>query len=262
MFTRNVGRRERAGTAMPLPFNSLASMGVQVRQSELTLVAGQPGAGKSSLALSVVLGSTTPALYVCADTSEQTVRTRAAAMLTGLTQDEAERRMYSDVQWATKVFQRTQHVAWTFDPTPSLHNIEEDIAAYEEVHGTTPSIIVVDNLIDVAVEGSDEWGGLRQSVKHLKNLARAAEAAVIVLHHTSEAVHTMGIAPPRSSIQGKVSQLPALILTVEVDSSSDLMGVAVVKNRFGKADASGAYGVWLEFDPGRMLLRDVETNMR
>lgn len=258
-LTRNVGRKERSGTPIPLPFQTLSRLGVQVRQSELTLIAGQPGVGKSSLALAIVVAANVPALYVCADTSEQTMRTRTAAMLSGLKQSEAESRMFTDVPWATDMFERTQHIAWSFDPTPSLFTIEDEIAAYDEVHGIPPRIVVVDNLIDVAVEGADEWGGLRQTVKRLKNLARETESAVIALHHTSEAVHTMGIAPPRSALQGKVGQLPAVILTVDVTHSgtdTSSMGVAVVKNRFGKADATGNFGGWLDFDPSRMILSD------
>lgn len=255
-LTRNVGRRERAGSSLPLPFRTLTDLGVQIRQSECSMIAGQPGVGKSSLALAITIASKTPALYVCADTSEQTMRTRTAALLSGLTQDEAERRMFSDIPWAQDIFSQTQHVAWSFDSTPSISGIEEEIAAYDEVHGTTPNLVVVDNLIDVAVEGADEWGGLRKTVSHLKNLARSTESAVLVLHHTSEAVNTLGIAPPRSALQGKVAQLPAVILTVDVVPDTGAMGVAVVKNRFGKADAGGSFGGYLDFDPSRMRLQD------
>ena len=255
-LTRNVGRRDRAGTSLPIPFKTLTDLGVQIRQSELTLIAGQPGVGKSSLALAIVVHAKVPTLYVCADTSEQTMRTRTAAMLSGVTQEEAERRMFSDVSWARGIFEQTRHIAWSFDATPSLTSIEEEIAAYEEVHGLTPSLIVVDNLIDVAVEGADEWGGLRQTMKRLKNLARETESAVLVLHHTSEAVTSIGLAPPRSALQGKVAQLPAVILTVDVRQDQEQMSVAVVKNRFGQANAAGNFGGWLDFIPARMLLQD------
>jgi len=255
-LTRNVGRRERAGTALPLPFTTLTNVGVQIRQSELTLVAGQPGSGKSSLALSVAVHANVPTLYICADTSEQTMRTRTAAMLTGMKMSEAEARMFNDIPWAQSVFDQTQHIAWSFDATPSLFGIEEEILAYEEVHGVTPALLIVDNLIDVAVEGHDEWGGLRKTVQRLKNMSRETESAVLALHHTSEAVNTIGIAPPRSALQGKVGQLPAVILTIDNDPTTDMLGVAVVKNRFGKADARGTLGGYLSFDAARMQIRD------
>lgn len=257
-FTRNVGRRERAGSSIPLPSRTLTELDVQVRQSELTLIAGQPGAGKSSLALSIAVHAQVPTLYVCADTSEQTMRTRTASMLTELPMREVERRMYEDIPWAQDVFDQTRHIAWSFDATPSLHGIQEEIQAYEEVHGVTPTLVIVDNLIDVSVEGADEWGGLRQTVKRLKNMARESESAVLALHHTSEAVNTLGIAPPRSSLQGKVGQLPAVILTLDVDGNSDMLGVAVVKNRFGKAAASGTHGAYMHFDAARMQIKDLQ----
>jgi hypothetical protein len=46
--------------------------------------------------------------------------------------------------------------------------------------------------------------------------------------------------PPRRAIHGKVSQLPALILTLGYDPGQGMLRVAAVKNRFGPhtADAS------------------------
>jgi hypothetical protein len=57
-------------------------------------------------------------------------------------------------------------------------------------------------------------------------------------------------------LQGKVAQLPALILTV--GQSNGLLGVAAVKNRYGKADQSGKSPVWLQFNPEYMFIADLE----
>lgn len=255
-FVRNVGKRERGGTGIPIPLRTLSDLGVQIRQSELTMVAGQPGVGKSSLALALAVMAKVPTLYVCADTSELTMRVRTASMLSGISQKEVETKMYSDLPWARSLFTDTRHLAWSFDATPSLTSIREEIDAYEEVHGITPDLIVIDNLIDVSAEAGDEWAGLRYTMKELKSLARETESAVLVLHHVSEAITSMGMAPPRSAIQGKVNQLPAVILTVDVVPQTQQMAVGVVKNRFGQADAKGNHGGYLDFEPGCMKISD------
>lgn len=73
-------------------------------------------------------------------------------------------------------------------------------------------------------------------------MARKTEACVMVLHHVSEqSEYGSTTKPPaRRAIHGKVSQLPALILTLGYDPNQALLAVAAVKNRFGPhtADAS------------------------
>ena len=72
-------------------------------------------------------------------------------------------------------------------------------------------------------------------------MARKTEACVMVLHHVSEASEygSPTMPSPRRAIHGKVSQLPAIILTLGYDPQG-MLRVAAVKNRFGQhtADAS------------------------
>ena len=118
-------------------------------------------------------------------------------------------------------------------------------------------MIIVDNLMDVATDGGEEFSSMRAIMKELKYLARATNAAVVVLHHTSEAVPGTPC-QPRSAIQGKVAQLPALICTLGVVGTS--MGVAPVKNRYGRADANGTLMTWVAFNPEYMFLDDIPEN--
>lgn len=120
--------------------------------------------------------------------------------------------------------------------------------------GHNPSLIVVDNLIDISDGGGEEFSQMRQTMKELKYLARLTNAAVLVLHHTSEA-YDGHPCPPRSAIQGKVSQLPALICSVAQTATGDL-AVAPLKNRYGKADPSGTTATFLVFNGESMLLAD------
>jgi len=150
----------------------------------------------------------------------------------------------------------SDHIRWVFDSSPSLNDIDLELSAYEEVYGYDPTLIVVDNLIDVA-DGDDEFSAGRKVMKELKFLARDTGAAVLVLHHTTEAHFVAdGRAPARASILGKDTRLPALVLTCHTHSDG-FMAVAVVKNRYGPADPSGGSPVFLSFDPAKMILKEV-----
>jgi len=85
----------------------------------------------------------------------------------------------------------------------------------------------------------------------LHDMARKTEACVLVLHHVSEQSEygSPMMPPPRRAIHGKVSQLPALILTLGYDPSQGLLRMASVKNRFGPhfADASQWASLFVDF---------------
>ncbi len=106
-------------------------------------------------------------------------------------------------------------------------------------------------------DGGEEFASMRAIMKELKYLARATNSAIVVLHHTSEAIPG-NPCQPRSAIQGKVSQLPALICTLGTVGTS--LGVASVKNRYGRADAGGTLMTWLAFNPEYMYVEDIPEN--
>jgi hypothetical protein len=95
-------------------------------------------------------------------------------------------------------------------------------------------------------------------MKELKYLARDTNAAVLVLHHTKEGFEGYPC-QSRSSIQGLVNQIPAMVLTIGQMKQGDdnFLCVAPVKNRYGKADQTGNNYVTLSFNPESMHLDDV-----
>lgn len=239
-----------SGGKIPMPLVSLRSKGAELRRSEVSMIAGMPGAGKSALALHLAVHAQVPTLYFAADTSRHTMQVRTDAMLSGRPMDVAE------AQPDTGVLASSSHISWSFDASPGTDDVRLEVAAFEEVHGKEPELIVIDNLIDLAEGGGDEWQALRATMKELKVIARDTAAAVLVLHHVSEGLKNMMFAPPRSSIQGKVAQLPAMILTIDSQSSAGSMTVGIVKNRYGAAAGNGSYGVMLDVDLGRMSIQD------
>lgn len=247
---------DAGGHPLPTAWPSLSAQGVEIRGSELTVIAGQPAAGKSAFALATAMRMGVPTLYFCADTAAWTMAIRAIAMTTGMAQDQVEYKLSSDPHFADGAFDSIRYIRWCFDSAPTLDDIDDEVAAYEEVWGRQPQLIVIDNLIDVS-DGEEEFSALRRTTKELKFLARNTGAAVLILHHVTEAVHVAeGNAPGRGSILGKDTRLPALVLTITNDQG--FLGVAVVKNRYGKCDPSGRTVTWFTFDGSRMSINEME----
>jgi predicted ATP-dependent serine protease len=255
-LNRSVGRVDIGGEPLPAVFQTFEKNKIILRRAEVSMIAGAPGVGKSTLALAIALKTKVPTLYVSADTNAHTMAMRLLSMITTKSQEDSERILNINPKWAAEqLTEHSSHIFWSFDSAPSLSDLDDEVSAFEELMGSSPHLIVVDNLIDIAMDGAEEWGGLRSALKELKFLARDTNASVLILHHTSEASNG-DPCPPRSALQGKVAQLPALICTVGQDSRG-FLAVAPVKNRYGKADASGATAHWLQFNPEFMFIADL-----
>ena len=256
-LVRSVGRASIGGEPLPSCFKSFEASKIIIRRAEVSMFAGAPGAGKSTLALAIALKTNVPTLYISADTNAHTMAMRLASMISGKNQTDVEEKLNNDIGWTKAILQKGSHIVWSFDSSPTLQDIDEEVQAFEELWGCSPTLIIVDNLMDVATDGGEEFASMRAIMKELKYLARATNSAVVVLHHTSEAV--LGSpCQPRSAIQGKVAQLPALICTLGVVGTS--MGVAPVKNRYGRADAGGGLMTWIAFNPEYMFVDDIPEN--
>ena len=253
-LVRSVGRASIGGEPLPSCFKSFEASKIIIRRSEVSMFAGAPGAGKSTLALALALKTNVPTLYISADTNAHTMAMRLASMISGKNQTDVEQKLNTDVGWTKAILQKGSHIVWSFESSPTLQDIDEEVQAFEELWGCAPTLIVLDNLMDVATDGGEEFASMRAIMKELKYLARATNAAIVVLHHTSEAVEGKPC-QPRSALQGKVAQLPALICTLGVIGTA--MAVAPVKNRYGRADANANLNAWLAFNPEFMYIEDI-----
>lgn len=255
-LSRSVGRPDIGGEPMPTVFRTFDNNQIVFRRSEVTLIAGTPGAGKSTLALALALRMQVPTLYVSADTNAHTMAMRLYSMIEGVSQSDAEKVISDDPELAKDKLFLARHIYWSFDSAPTLADLDDEVTALEETLGDSPTLIVVDNLMDISMDGGEEFGGMRAALKELKYLARDTNACIIVLHHTKEGFDG-NPCPPRKAVQGMVNQLPALILTLG-QTGEGLLGVASVKNRYGKADPSGNNPVWLQWNPEYMFISDLE----
>ena len=262
--------------ATPLPdvWKDLALKQIKFRRGQVCMVAAAPNAGKSMFALIYAVKAKVPTLFFSADTDTATVMMRAASHLSGHSQLLVEGNLTSNRHYYDKHLDNMSNIQFVFDSSPSLDDIELEIKAYVELFGIPPELIVIDNLMNVVAESDNEWAGLRAIMVDFHDMARKTEACVMVLHHVSEQTEygKTTFPPARRAIHGKVSQLPALILTLGFDPSDATLKVAPVKNRFGPHTADGSdfatlfvnYSVCQISDSdeyGRMYRRDALLNV-
>jgi len=241
---------------LPDVFPSLQSEGIRFRRGQLTMIAGQPNAGKSLIALWLAVQMKVPTLYISADTDAYTTAIRASAMATGHQVSTVEEAFLTGMgkDFYTQELASISHLQFDFAPSPTLDEIDLAIRAYGEAYGEYPHMIIVDNAMNVVSMQGDEWSGLREIAKAMHHIARETDAAVLLLHHTSEAEGKADMPPSRKAIQGKIAQLPEMILTVALVPHSGEFRVAAVKNRFARHSATGDHFVTLWADASRMSM--------
>lgn len=243
--------------SIPNMFPSLAARQVSIRRGEVSMIAGQPASGKSTLALALAVRAQVPTVYFSADSHKFTQSMRLIAMLTETDQQIVESAMQEDREWASEILQRASHIAWDFTSAPSVQRIERTCEAHIELHSTPPDFLIIDNLMDVYTEG-DEWGGKRDFLLDMKAVSREYGCAVLVLHHATQSHFVpQGQVPPSHALAGKVAQTPALVLSVATDEAG-FMGVSPVKNRYGRSNPSGSEPTWFRYAPERMFIGEVE----
>lgn len=254
-LTQAARQRDEAGEPLPVVFPTLAKMDASFRRAQSHLVAGAPGAGKSVLARTLAVRAQVPALYFSPDGDEYTVLTSIASMVSGDSISLITARCPGPVDVLTEypqVYDSDSYLRFDFTPAPSISDIRDEVAAFEESWGEFPQLIVIDSLRNIFSE-ADEYTAMRQSMESLTILARETGACVVALHHLTGAWETDAGPPPLGAIEGKVSKFPSLVLTLYRGAYSDV-GVAVVKNRFGPADFAGKHHAFFETDLSRARL--------
>lgn len=210
------------------------------------------------LALHAVMKMGVSCLYISADSDERTIACRAVAAINAHPLKSIygawDRGVFEDIYGP--LLRSRVKVKFEFEPTdPSVVDVSNAMEAYLELEGAYPRIVVVDTLSNTESGDANEFFGLRKTAKDLHWLARRTRALLLVLHHTSEQNMDWVInAPPRSAIQGKISQLPSTILTMATHEG--VMWIAAVKNRFGESDPAAKSPVRFVVDLSRVRIWD------
>ncbi|MET8702719.1 AAA family ATPase [Kitasatospora sp. NPDC004723] len=262
---QSVDIRGAAGEPIPHPFSGLSRLEVEFLRGTFSMVAAGPGTGKSLFALNLALHGNKPALYFSADSGAATQLSRATAIITGADVKQVKRRLLEDEfgEYA-EVLGKRWWVRFVYEARPTLADLETTIAAYFEVFGCYPHLIVIDNITNVDVGGIGDAESFTFSLEglceYLAEMARETMAHVLALHHVT-GEHSDGTSPiPLSGVKGKIGRVPSLILTIhkELDGMDGrVLHVSPVKNREGIADASGQTFSSYDFNESNMRLVDI-----
>jgi DNA repair protein RadA/Sms len=175
----------------------------------VTLLAGDPGVGKSTLLLEVAnqwAQAGKRALYLSGEESAGQIRMRAER--TGCAHDEVYLAAESDLQMA-------------------LGHIDE----------VRPSLVVVDSVQTMSTTEADGvTGGVTQVRAVTTALTMAAKSSGVAMILVGHVTKDGAIAGPRS-----LEHLVDVVLHFEGDRTSSLRMVRGVKNRFGAADEVGCF---------------------
>jgi DNA repair protein RadA/Sms len=202
-------------------------LGGGIVPGSVTLLAGDPGVGKSTLLLEVAhrwAEAGRRALYLSGEESAGQIRMRAER--TGCKHDEVFLAAESDLQTA--------------------------LGHIEEVH---PTLVVVDSVQTMSTTEADGVTGgvtqVRAVTTALTMAAKTTGVAIILVGHVTK---DGAIAGPRS-----LEHLVDVVLHFEGDKTSSLRLVRGIKNRFGAADEVGCFmlhdnGIDCVADPSGLFL--------
>ena len=242
-LSRAARRPAETGSFLPPVFTPLENAGIRLREGTATFVAGVAGSMKTGLTLYWVGRLGKPTLYFSADSEPFEMVERSAAMMTGDTMQKVRQNPAAYTEMLDQL-----PIRFVFEDSPTYKDVELEVAAYAEVYGRFPEVIVIDNMMNLVGESDDEWSSHRDHAKVIHRLTRITKAAVFVLAHMGEdKVDPSANPQPRTKLQGKVSHLPKVILSLAFDGQ--VLKVAAVKNRFGPGDASGRTFVELYCNP-------------
>jgi len=195
-------------------------------RGQLSLWVAAPGGGKTLLALQIALQAGVPTLYVSADTdrTDQSVRAALALGWDGMDPHGQE----------TALSCIPLNVQFSFESSPTAHDIAQECEAYALVWGQYPELIVIDTLAKVWSEG-DETARNKDGVDKCQEIARETGAHVMLLHHAQKAFDSGDKPIPLDGLMSGVSKTPEQVVSMWRDDE-DRLTLAVIKNRSGRAD--------------------------
>lgn len=175
-------KRFQGGRKITIPFRQVDDK-VDFRTGDLAVLAGAPGGGKSLTALNWAWRSPDPMLYLAQDSPRSVLRRLTALALNRrvgeIIEDEHE-------YWAEQVANLHQREELILEVgAQSVDEIEQKIVALHEWLQEPPSVVFIDNLIDMKVEGTNhsENNFYAKVLPDLKQLAIKLDVGIVFLHH-------------------------------------------------------------------------------
>lgn len=254
-LSRCVGRGLTNGEPLPDVLTSFKEHGIRFYRGGTVLIGGTPGSMKTMLVGHLVDVMQVPTLYLSNDTNELDIASRFLSRRTRLDSRLMRERALKDPAWAARTLSDMEWVRWSFSPAPALEEIEEEIAAFEELWGEYPHLVVVDILMKVDYFEEGRTNQLEPVVQFLDKVARETQACVVIVCHTSENEPGYPTQPLRAFLE-KIGKLPTMALTTAY--SDGILYVAPVKNRNGWADSSGKNYLTFLVDAPTAMIEELE----
>lgn len=241
-----------------MPFPALDIHRIAFRCGQVTIIGGPPGGGKSAILLNYIIApavrASVPLLYYSPDSDIMTIGPRLIAALS----DIETRSIFRDFDAKAarydehmELAKQLKHVQWAFQASPTYEDIEEELTAYEAVHGYFPKLIVLDNIRDVySTSEGEDWSRQAGTVDYFHGLARQTNAAVVLLHHLTGAYEDGDKEPGLSALTGKIGKQARLVLNLWSPTQNEL-GIFVAKNSNGPSKLS----IDLEWDREKQIIR-------
>lgn len=251
MRLSTTGRAGALAPALPMPYPQLERLGLKLRQGQLSMTVAAPGVGKSQLWNNLAQRMGVPTIFWSADTDQHDVLLRSVALWSGSTIAEAETNLADESWrgWYAEKVSRGSHIEWIFDPAIRGEILVERMAAFAEIRGVHPQLVVVDNLANTNRNQADELAEQKEFIVEAQKLARSTGAHVAVLAH-AKGEYDNGTKPiPLNGVLNNVTKIPEVMLSLHrANDAGTLLGVNLTKNRGGKSDPSAKQTLHLEAD--------------
>ncbi|GAB3475421.1 DnaB-like helicase C-terminal domain-containing protein [Amycolatopsis cihanbeyliensis] len=256
--------RGSGGDPLPAVYRSLERKQIHFIRGQLILICAGPGTGKSAVTLDYALKSKVSALYFSADSDAFVQLTRSVSSIMSWSMAKSAAAVRANDLGVVRERLMGAPIRFNYSASPSLDEIKTTMEAYEELYGDFPELVIVDNVTNVWTSDGDgdPFAGLEGLMDYLHGMARDTESCVIGLHHVTGDYVDAAKPIPLSGVKGQITRVPEVVVTIHKQPGDgynpDLLRVAPVKNRNGKADSSGQDYAELEFLGDTMTIRDPE----
>jgi len=224
---------------------------VMFSTSTLNGLLGQPGSGKTTMALNFLLNTSLngiPSIFLSLDMGAPIVYAKLVQKATGYTFKKALELFRTNPQKAKEIANGIKHeyrnVGFNFKSGLTVSDIGQIISRHTETTGNKPRLLVIDYLECLAGPYSDATANAALSANQLKDWAKQEELSILLLLQTQKH-STPDISDPLLSmkqIKGSsvIEQACSTVVTLWREGynprfidDDKYISFAVVKNRFG-----------------------------